>query len=847
MKTTNSLGKKTFRPDFVGIAQSRSIARRFALTLGLGLLAGITFAASPAARAGGPPNLKWLGGGQAASTTVAVSPDGNYVATASAVADETIKLWQRSDGRLIRTFAADLGNINGIAFSPDGQLLASANETVSGYQDGAIKVWNVSTGAVVRRLAFNALGEAVAFSPDGQYLAAAVYRDVIVYRLSDGATVHTLTGHSQLLTSVAFSPDGTMLASASHDETIKLWQLSTGTLLRTLTGHTDFVESVAFSPNGQMLASSSWDRTARLWRVSDGTLLQTLTGHTEFVESVAFSPAGDLLASAATDSTVKLWQTSNGSLVRTITDPEGGSLYGVAYLPNGQSLVTATIGGHAKVFQVSNGAVLQSFGHHTAGVKSAAFSRDNQFFASGATDKLVKLWRVSDGMELRTLVGHQDLVGGISFSPDGQIVATASGAPFPDTRDSSIRLWRISDGTQLQQFPGHGNGTFSIDYSPDGQTLVSGGGDDLVKIWRTSDGALLRTLSGHGFSVQSVAYSPDGTLIASGAEDIRIWRASDGVLLRILPNQNTETLAFSPDGATLAAGVDSSGNNLKFWRVADGTLLRTIDANPGSYVQSVAFARDGQSVLTGSGYSFQIRRWRVTDGALLADYDQETGWGDFPSLPIAFSPDGALFGYGRADATVAVAYNSLAPVPVSIASRKTHGSAGAFDIDLKSPAPGIECRSGGPTGDHTVVLSFPVPVSVSGNGSVRAQVTSGVGEVGTGGVADGNAVTVNGDSVSVSLTNVANAQSLTLTVLGVSNGTNTGDVIVSMNLLLGDTTGNGAVNSSDVAQAKANVGATLSQTNFRSDVTVNGSINGSDVGAVKAAIGGGAALPSRSR
>ncbi|MCX7777629.1 MAG: protein kinase, partial [Armatimonadetes bacterium] len=89
----------------------------------------------------------------------------------------------------------------------------------------------------------------------------------------------TLTGHTFWVTSVSFSPDGQILASGSYRE-IKLWRVSDGSLIRTLTGHTDWVNSVSFSPDGQILASGSDDKTIKLWRVSDGSLIRTLTGHT---------------------------------------------------------------------------------------------------------------------------------------------------------------------------------------------------------------------------------------------------------------------------------------------------------------------------------------------------------------------------------------------------------------------------------------------------------------------------------------------------------------------------------------------------------------------------------------
>jgi hypothetical protein len=177
------------------------------------------------------------------------------------------------------------------------------------------------------------------------------------------------------------------------------------------------------------------------------------------------------------------------------------------------------------------------------------------------------------------------------------------------------------------------------------------------------------------------------------------------------------------------------------------------------------------------------------------------------------------------------------PVPTNIVSRKTHGAAGPFDIDLKAPAPGIECRTGGGTGDHTIVVTFAGPTTVVGDGSVKAKVTSGAGQVGSGGIANGNAVTTSGNTVTVSLTNVANAQRLAITLYGVNDSTLSGDVVVPLNTLLGDVNGNSSVTGTDVAQTKANSGLPVGASNFRSDVIVSGAINATDVAVVKSASG----------
>jgi hypothetical protein len=171
------------------------------------------------------------------------------------------------------------------------------------------------------------------------------------------------------------------------------------------------------------------------------------------------------------------------------------------------------------------------------------------------------------------------------------------------------------------------------------------------------------------------------------------------------------------------------------------------------------------------------------------------------------------------------------PAPTSAVSRKTHGAAGNFDISLPlTGTPGIECRNGQPgTTDHKMVVTFANPVTVG-----SAAVTAGTGSVSGSPVVSGNTVTVN-------LTGVTNAQTIIVTLSSVNDGTTTGNVVVPMSVLNGDTTGNGSVNAGDVSQTKAQSGAVVGAGNFRTDVTANGTINASDVSAVKAK--SGTALP----
>jgi hypothetical protein len=167
------------------------------------------------------------------------------------------------------------------------------------------------------------------------------------------------------------------------------------------------------------------------------------------------------------------------------------------------------------------------------------------------------------------------------------------------------------------------------------------------------------------------------------------------------------------------------------------------------------------------------------------------------------------------------------PMATSAVSRKVHGGAGTFDVALPLNGPtGVECRNG-PT--YQMVITFSTSVTVS-----SAAVTCGTGTVGSISGSGTPTITVN-------LTGVTDAQRITVTLSSVSDGTNTGDIPVSMGVLVGDTTANGVVNAGDVGQTKSQSGQPVTMSNFREDVNVNGTISATDVALVKSKVG--TALP----
>ncbi|MEM7555330.1 MAG: serine/threonine-protein kinase [Cyanobacteria bacterium P01_A01_bin.84] len=249
--------------------------------------------------------------------TVSISPDGEFIASGSS--DRTIKLWQTSNSKFVRSFgrwfSGHTSMVRQVTFSPNGEILASAS------WDETVKLWQVSSGKEIRTLKAHSSGvNAVTFSPDGQLLATGSDDNSIkLWWTESGRELKKFNGHTDSVQAIAFSPDGQLIASTSADWTVKLWQVSTAREIYTFTEHSLFVNAVAFSPNSQLLASASSDNTIRIWQLSTGKKNHILVGHTDAVCAIAFSPNGELLISSSWDKTIKIWETHTGRELITLT------------------------------------------------------------------------------------------------------------------------------------------------------------------------------------------------------------------------------------------------------------------------------------------------------------------------------------------------------------------------------------------------------------------------------------------------------------------------------------------------------------------------------------------------
>ena len=240
-----------------------------------------------------------------------------------------------ASGVCLDSYEAHEGEINAVAFSPDGKTLATASN------DSTTRLWNKETGLSVATLEGHSEGLFVIFG--GWSKIATGARDKTarldyahnqelffffapsnlvhsndaplpspsnsIWRIKNGVCVarNVLEGHSGNILIVKFSPDSATLATASNDKTVKIWSVVDGALRATLSEHSGWVSSVVFSPNGAQLATGSQDATAKIWDSERGRCVATLKGHSNWINDISFSPDGKAMITGSEDCSARLW------------------------------------------------------------------------------------------------------------------------------------------------------------------------------------------------------------------------------------------------------------------------------------------------------------------------------------------------------------------------------------------------------------------------------------------------------------------------------------------------------------------------------------------------------------
>jgi WD40 repeat protein len=289
-------------------------------------------------------------------TALALGSDGKWLAVGNY---GSISVWNLEQAALVKSIEAP-GAVHSIAISPGpaaAEVIAAAGGLPA--RSGAVLILETKTWQTVKTLGEHTdVVYEVAFSPDGQKLASAsLDKTIRVWTTSDWNPIQTLKGHSDFVFSVSFTPDGKRLISSSKDRSIKVHNAETWETERTLTGHNEEVLTTAVSGDSYNVVSAGKEPQLRWWIIENGQNNRTIPGHNGSVNQIVFSRDGKRIASVGQDRQVRTWDGSDGKLLRTIAGPTEW-LYAVAFSPDAKFVAAGSWNGLVYVWETKSGRLL---------------------------------------------------------------------------------------------------------------------------------------------------------------------------------------------------------------------------------------------------------------------------------------------------------------------------------------------------------------------------------------------------------------------------------------------------------------------------------------------------------
>jgi WD40 repeat protein len=587
---------------------------------------------------------------QAGVGPVLYAPDGNTIAVGLGSEIQLRDAESLDPGRVLSGHSGDL---SALAFSPDGNLLASGAQ-----EENEVFIWDVAAGVERARLEGHAGWiRSLAFSPDGRIIASgSVDQTVILWDVESGRQLRTLEGHQDFLGAIAFSPDGSSLASASRDGTARLWDVATGrerdgfaftAPVDPQTNEPFWLTGISFSPDGDMLAVGSISGSVHMLDASSGRQQRELQGHDGWVviRGLSFSPDGELLASASLDGTVHLWSPRTGA-DRGMLQQRGLRLLGLTWSPNSERLATSSdMAGSVAIWDVGSQEVAQSAILAQGAVTTLTYSDSGGLLGSGGANGTVRVHILEDGREV-PLSGGAPTNQYIAFLSDTQLVALSDAG--------EVVVINLAGSTDVQQLEGLDGFALSVSVSNDRRLIAAGNERGEVILWDATSFEELRTLRGLGGPVYDLAFNSDGSQVAAVTNDpaerpkVIVWDATTGDTRTTFSGHSGPITAIDmPSGQNW--GVSSSSDRtLKIWDAANGDEIRTIEApaEQGWY-SSIAFSPDGAVLVTGS-YAGEVAFWDSATGQRLAGYNLGGG----SVLALAYSPDGGQIAVSTRDGGV---------------------------------------------------------------------------------------------------------------------------------------------------------------------------------------------------
>jgi WD40 repeat protein len=535
-------------------------------------------------------------------------------------------------------------NSIGLAFSPDSRTLAY-NEN----PNGSILIWDIATRSVMGRLTgHQSEVTALAFSPDGQMLAsgsrdrtARLWNLHTRVRPSSGAA----TNEGQQAQKLSRTRNDAKLAASEDGRTPTEWREGFQ-----FTNHSGGFSSLAFSRDSRTLAMSGAGGAGRIIRLVDVTTGKPkagLRGHLNDISGLAFTPDGRTLLSASDDGTVRVWDLVSSAKEKSVHGFARNSIssewrsYGPALClsPDGRHLLAVYTNQTFSVWDTLRLAERERHLLPYTNTTIAAVAPGGRLAAFASRRGELMLWDVETGQARFFAQAGTNSIHRLVFSLDGRHLAAGNGtktlsettATLHDPR-RTVRVWDMGTGKETHVFSTDGEFPVSLTFSADSKTLLAGFWKGSLKLWPLEGPSGVVTFHGQSWWVNGLALLPDGQTLLSAETDsretetaIRFWNVQTRHqnALKLSPRAGDYgCLALSPDGRRFAAGA--SDGRITIWDAASHQEVATLEGHQ-ELVMQLAFTPDGDHLVSVS--KDQLRVWRAPSWAEIGATEKES-WRD---------------------------------------------------------------------------------------------------------------------------------------------------------------------------------------------------------------------------
>lgn len=578
---------------------------------------------------------------------VSYSIDGKYLSTASD--DGVIRIWEVMGGQELVRFPSKM-SWSQLAWCRDLIRVATLG------WGGDVWIWELTRGGEVR-CAHRGNITAVAYSPDGEYIATGSDdRTVRMQPVPDGPQSVVIT-HDDRVNAVCYSLDNKYMATGSDDYTARVWETTGWSEIRRI-NHGNRVNAIALSSNGQYLGTASDDGSARVWDVKQDRMVAffplservmdiAISSHGKYlavasgsaatiydrisereiarfyqrstIKSIALSPDEQYIAVTGADNTAKLWDISNKREIIHIYHQD--SINMVSFSIDGKMIGTASEDGSAKVHSVSSGEEIMQM-RHNSNVESVTFDAEGHFAATTCKDGVMRQWDVlSPGKGFEII--HHAFIQEVGYSPKGSYFHTVSNG------DGTIQIWKAEDGSEVAKIA-HVKTVSTVMYSPDERHILTAGGDNSACIWEVVSGRELGRAV-HEEAIYAAAYSPDGRYVATASADgtARIWDVLEFREIACLHHgEAAGHPIYSANGKYLAT---ITGKYAAVWDLTDYREVAVIPHETG--VNDIIFDSDAKHLVTVSGQgvatfdgrnpSIKVELWEIATNRKVIQIDTE--------------------------------------------------------------------------------------------------------------------------------------------------------------------------------------------------------------------------------